>query len=108
MTAMTTSNSIKVKAPDPGCWASGSVHPGTFMFIWTADMANAHAVCRVAQLYAACGFWNPANSIASTIMLWACLWLQYFELWLVTDEWHGRGEHPDSKESVRAKGSGSI
>jgi hypothetical protein len=52
MMAMTTSNSINVKAPDLGCWASGSVRPGTFMFIWTAAMANAHAACRMAQLYA--------------------------------------------------------
>jgi hypothetical protein len=52
MMAMTTSNSIKVKALDPGCWASGSVRPGTFMLIWTADMANAHAARCVAQLYA--------------------------------------------------------
>src|SRR5208283_3842347 len=50
--AMTTSNSIKVKAPGLGCGASGSVRPGTFMFIWTADMANAHAARRVAKLYA--------------------------------------------------------
>jgi hypothetical protein len=52
MMAMTTSNSINVKALDPGCWASGSVRPGICIFIWTADMANAHAACRVAQLYA--------------------------------------------------------
>ena len=52
MMAMTTSNSIKVKALDLGCRASCSVRPGTFMFVWTADMANAHAPCRVAQLYA--------------------------------------------------------
>jgi hypothetical protein len=40
------------------------------------------------------GFWTPCKSIASTVMLWACLWLYYFELWLVTDIWHGRGIHP--------------
>jgi hypothetical protein len=45
-----------------------------------------------------CGLWSPEKSIASTIMLWAWLWLQYFELWLVTNEWHGRGEHPHPKE----------
>ena len=43
-----------------------------------------------------CGFWSPEKSIASTIMLWAWLWLQYFEFWLITGEWHGRGEHPQS------------
>jgi len=47
-----------------------------------------------------CGFWNHEKSIASTIMLWAFLWLQYFELWLVTDEWHGRGAHLHDKKIV--------
>jgi hypothetical protein len=41
-----------------------------------------------------CGFWSADKSVASTMMLWACLWLFYFELWLVTNEWHGRGVHP--------------
>ena len=41
-----------------------------------------------------CGFWTISKPVASTIMLWACLWLFYFELWLVTNEWHGRGVHP--------------
>jgi len=47
-----------------------------------------------------CGLWSSEKSIASTIMLWAFLWLQYFELWLITGEWHGRGEHPHSKETI--------
>jgi len=47
-----------------------------------------------------CGFWSSEKSIASTIMLWTCLWLQYFELWLVTDDWHGRGEHPHPQEAA--------
>lgn len=40
-------------------------------------------------------FWTPRRLIGSTVMLWACLWLRYFELWLVTDVWHGPGEHPE-------------
>jgi hypothetical protein len=40
------------------------------------------------------GFWRADMSIASTIMLWAWLWLYNFELWLITNEWHARGEHP--------------
>jgi hypothetical protein len=45
-----------------------------------------------------CGFWTPAKPIAFTIMQWASLWLNYFELWLVTNEWHGQGEHPRPKK----------
>ena len=41
-----------------------------------------------------CGFWTVEKPVASTIMFWACLWLYYFELWLITNEWHGRGVHP--------------
>lgn len=47
-----------------------------------------------------CGFWGTEKSVASTIMLWACLWLFYFELWLITDEWHGHGVHPESKNTA--------
>ena len=43
-----------------------------------------------------CGFWGPEKSIASTILLWTSLWLHYFEIWLVTGIWHGRGEHPNA------------
>lgn len=44
-----------------------------------------------------CGFWSDDKLLAQTILPWTCLWLHYFELWLVTNEWHGRGEHPRSK-----------
>lgn len=45
-----------------------------------------------------CGFWTDKKPVASTVMLWACLWLFYFELWLVTGEWHGQGVHPDPEK----------
>jgi hypothetical protein len=38
--------------------------------------------------------WTPRKSVAATLLPWAALWLYYFELWLVTDEWLGLGEHP--------------
>lgn len=47
-----------------------------------------------------CGFWGADKSVAFTIMQWASLWLHYFELWLVTDEWHGHGEHPHPKKNA--------
>lgn len=42
-----------------------------------------------------CGFWTPDKSLASTVMLWACVWLRHFEVWLVTDVFHGLGLHPE-------------
>lgn len=50
-----------------------------------------------------CGFWSDDKLLAQTILPWACLWLHYFELWLVTNEWHGRGEHPRSKHKKNAQ-----
>ena len=41
-----------------------------------------------------CGFWTPSKPLSTTVMLWAYLWLRHFEVWLVTDVFHGRGEHP--------------
>jgi hypothetical protein len=45
-----------------------------------------------------CGFWDERKTLAKTILPWACLWLYYFELWLVTHTWHGRGEHPQVRK----------
>ena len=41
-----------------------------------------------------CGFWKAEMLIASSILEWTRLWFYYFEIWLVTGEWHGHGEHP--------------
>ncbi|SRR5581483_1179439 len=46
-----------------------------------------------------CGFWTPQKAIASTIMAWACLWLRNFELWIITNNWYTRGEHPKPSHS---------
>jgi len=40
------------------------------------------------------GYWKPSRSLAVTIVPWTCLWLYYFELWLVTEDFAGKGEHP--------------
>jgi hypothetical protein len=45
-----------------------------------------------------CGFWTEGKILARTVLPWACLWLYYFELWLVTGIWHGRGEHPQARK----------
>lgn len=41
--------------------------------------------------------WDGSKSIAQTIIPWTSLWLYYYEVWLVTGEWKGGGEHPHKK-----------
>jgi hypothetical protein len=43
------------------------------------------------------GEWTPAMRLDQSIVPWAILWLFYFEEWLVSDEWKGRGVHPGEK-----------
>ncbi len=33
--------------------------------------------------------------LCDTIIPWTSLWLYYYEIWLLTDEWLGGGEHPE-------------
>lgn len=41
--------------------------------------------------------WTPVDLIAQTILPWISEWLYFYELWLVTGEWLGGGEHPGRK-----------
>lgn len=34
--------------------------------------------------------------LCDTIIPWTSLWLYYYEIWHVTDEWLGGGEHPQT------------
>jgi hypothetical protein len=38
--------------------------------------------------------WEANYLLATHLVPWAVQWLYYFELWTVTGEWHGSGEHP--------------
>jgi hypothetical protein len=38
--------------------------------------------------------WHRGLSLATTIVPWTYLWLDYFEEWLVSNEWQGGGMHP--------------
>lgn len=42
--------------------------------------------------------WLPSMFLSDTIIPWACLWLFYFEDWLITDDWKGGGVHPEMKD----------
>ena len=38
-----------------------------------------------------------SDYIADTIIPWISLWLYYYEIWHLTNEWLGGGEHPYGK-----------
>lgn len=46
---------------------------------------------------------NDSMIIADTIILWAQEWLFYYEIWILTNEWHGGGRHPAVKKPHRRK-----
>lgn len=33
--------------------------------------------------------------LVDSVLLWASLWLFFYEVWLATGDWLGGGEHPD-------------
>jgi hypothetical protein len=37
---------------------------------------------------------NRTDFLSETIIPWTSLWLYYYEVWHLTDEWLGGGEHP--------------
>jgi hypothetical protein len=37
---------------------------------------------------------KPTMLIANTIVPWTAEWLMHYEIWLVTGEWTGGGDHP--------------
>jgi hypothetical protein len=41
--------------------------------------------------------WNRQMYLSKTIIPWTSLWLFYYEIWSITGEWLGGGEHPRSR-----------
>lgn len=46
--------------------------------------------------------WHPGLRLDQTYVPWTYLWLDYFEDWLLTDVWHGGGEHPGDRPMPRS------
>lgn len=42
--------------------------------------------------------WLPQMPLCETYISWTSEWLNYFEEWLLTDDWTGGGEHPVPKK----------
>jgi len=78
-----------VMDPDPKGVAGGRVLPhtyphdgaGTKLCLW---LPKAHE-------------WSAQMRLDETYLPWAAEWLDYFEEWLITDEWTGGGAHPERK-----------
>lgn len=46
--------------------------------------------------------WSQQMHVATTIVPWTSLWLNYYELWQVTGEWLGGGEHLELRQFARS------
>jgi hypothetical protein len=44
------------------------------------------------------GEWSAKMRLSETYLPWAAEWLDYFEEWLVTNEWTGGGAHPEVRK----------
>lgn len=44
------------------------------------------------------GEWSPKMWLVDSVLLWASLWLFFYEVWHATGEWFGGGEHPEASE----------
>lgn len=53
---------------------------------------------RLCLWYPGRGEWSRQMWLADSVLLWASLWLFFYEVWLATGEWLGGGEHPTPKK----------
>jgi hypothetical protein len=44
------------------------------------------------------GEWNDSKLLGEYVVPWLSLWLYYYEVWLFTGEWEGKGIHLDKPE----------
>lgn len=42
--------------------------------------------------------WSDSESIPTTILVWAALWLEYYEVWQTLGEWLGPSSHDEFPE----------
>ncbi|MDX3917223.1 hypothetical protein H8S90_01040 [Olivibacter sp. SDN3] len=55
-------------------------------------MYSQEKLCLYRPLY---GEFKFSDLISETIIPWACLWLYHYEIWHLTGDWLGGGEHPN-------------
>lgn len=52
-------------------------------------------ITRLCLYYPGSNEWNSQSWLTDTMVPWTINWLRYYEVWLITGEWEGGGEHPD-------------
>jgi hypothetical protein len=75
---------VRVLAPKLSTWGNLAKQPHTFGD-GSLCLHQAHE-------------WNGNRLIATTIIPWTCLWLEFYETWLDTGCWLGEGTHPELPE----------
>lgn len=59
------------------------------------DFMSSEKECiKLCLYYPRRGEWDSSMFISDTIIPWAIEWLYFYELWRMTGEWYGGGEHP--------------
>jgi hypothetical protein len=56
-------------------------------------MYNQERICLFQPKY---GEFRATNYLSNTIIPWIALWLYHYEIWQMTGQWEGGGEHPVS------------
>ena len=52
--------------------------------------------------------WDGLMGFNETIVPWAIEWTEFYELWLISGEWHGGGVHPTDGGKNKDEGSKSA
>ena len=45
--------------------------------------------------------WTSETPLVESILPWAIEWTEFYELWLLTGVWYGRGEHPSPRQKMK-------
>lgn len=69
--------------------------PHTFAVNREKDIVE---LCLYRQKYSE---FNKKVLFSKNIIPWTCSWLHFFELYLITGNWYGNGEHPDNRDMVK-------
>lgn len=80
---------LLVMDPDPKSLAAGRMLPHTYPYYGAGT--------KLCLWLPKAQEWTAQMRLDETYLPWAAEWLDYFEEWLVTNEWSGGGVHPDLK-----------
>lgn len=78
---------VIVLEPDLGTLAGGKKIPHTYAYDGNGT--------RLCLWWPRGRDWMPSMKLTDTFVPWTAEWLHFFELWLLSGEWSGGGQHPD-------------